>query len=373
MRKSGRKLGIDELTERDLSDARKIIQFIVDSQTKPASTLGVRVVDYILHRCWRGGKRFSKRFSNRLTTGLDDGLSAVLRDVTDATTLDDLPHEFGVTLSTVIISDIRDVLFDAVFRGVDSTLLDQLEYKGLNRAIFRALNGLHDGLYRHIRKMSELAGGYCFCGVSWSRTLALLLIPDRFGCRLDQERLFFLRALCVLCPILADRRGKLVIMPKPQVIRWRTEGRTPPPFEFPIYELHSNGRPSVEYWGLFNLYHWHNTEIPERMGRTYSEHWRPEWLLDEPNVEVRRILIQEIGYERLIKTLGATVKDTWREYELIDLVAPNMPIQYRLLKMTCPSTGEIHILRVPPDCDTAENAITWCNRGHHPDEFLVQH
>jgi leucine-rich repeat protein SHOC2 len=43
-----------------------------------------------------------------------------------------------------------------------------------------------------------------------------------------------------------------------------------------------------------------------------------------------------------------------------------------LLKMTCPSTQHIHILRVPPEMASAEAAITWINHGIHPDEFAVQ-
>ena len=43
-----------------------------------------------------------------------------------------------------------------------------------------------------------------------------------------------------------------------------------------------------------------------------------------------------------------------------------------LLKMTCPSTGHIHLLRVPPEMTSAEEAITWVNHGIHPDEFAVQ-
>jgi hypothetical protein len=37
-----------------------------------------------------------------------------------------------------------------------------------------------------------------------------------------------------------------------------------------------------------------------------------------------------------------------------------------LLKMTCPSTNHIHILRVPPGMTSAEAAITWVNHGIHP-------
>ena len=43
-----------------------------------------------------------------------------------------------------------------------------------------------------------------------------------------------------------------------------------------------------------------------------------------------------------------------------------------LLKMTCPSTQHIHILRVPPEMTSAEAAITWVNHGIHPDKFVVQ-
>ena len=43
-----------------------------------------------------------------------------------------------------------------------------------------------------------------------------------------------------------------------------------------------------------------------------------------------------------------------------------------LLKMTCPSTAHIHILRVPPEMMSAEAAITWVNHGIYPDKFSVQ-
>jgi hypothetical protein len=40
-----------------------------------------------------------------------------------------------------------------------------------------------------------------------------------------------------------------------------------------------------------------------------------------------------------------------------------------LLKMTCPSTNHTHILRVPPETTSAEEAITWINHGIHPDQI----
>ncbi|PSB51547.1 leucine-rich repeat domain-containing protein [Chamaesiphon polymorphus] len=118
--------------------------------------------------------------------------------------------------------------------------------------------------------------------------------------------------------------------------------------------------------------------LPRRYWTKLSE-WKAEWLQDETNAELRRRLIQQIGYERICQELDAIQLDFWREYTLlkidgierwhghIDIYEPMV-----LLKMTCPSTGHIHVLRVPPEMTSAEAAITWINHGIHPDRFIVQ-
>ncbi len=99
-------------------------------------------------------------------------------------------------------------------------------------------------------------------------------------------------------------------------------------------------------------------------------------MLDENNVEVRRRLIAQVGYERICDALNAIVIDTWREYTLSIIDGAEKFYNRRrelvriepivLLKMTCPSTAHIHILRVPPEMVSAEAAITWVNHGIHP-------
>jgi leucine-rich repeat protein SHOC2 len=121
--------------------------------------------------------------------------------------------------------------------------------------------------------------------------------------------------------------------------------------------------------------------LPRRYWTKLSE-WQPEWLLDTENAEIRRVLIQQLGYEKICERLGALPIDNWREYTLlkIDRFQPifdqngdSVGIEPMvLLKMTCPSTGHIHILRVPPEMTSAEAAITWVNHGIHPDKFAVQ-
>ncbi len=118
-----------------------------------------------------------------------------------------------------------------------------------------------------------------------------------------------------------------------------------------------------------------------RLPKKYFSHqhqWQAKWLLEEDNAELRRLLIQKIGYDRICQELQATELDTWREYTLlkIDIFDDwdrkgNQHPTY-LLKMTCPSTGYIHALRVPPNINSAREAVRWVNWGIDPEEFAVE-
>jgi hypothetical protein len=112
-------------------------------------------------------------------------------------------------------------------------------------------------------------------------------------------------------------------------------------------------------------------DLPRRYWTKLTD-WNPKWLLDEKNAGIRRVLIQQIGYDRICQELDAIELNTWREYTLLKIEVNIEDEPMVLLKMTCPSTGHIHILRVPPEMTSAEAAITWVNHGIHPDEFSVQ-
>jgi leucine-rich repeat protein SHOC2 len=84
------------------------------------------------------------------------------------------------------------------------------------------------------------------------------------------------------------------------------------------------------------------------------------------------MLIQHFDYESICQKLDAIELDTWREYTLLKIDAEVDVEPMVLLKMICPSTAHIHILRVPPEITSAESAITWVNHGIHPDDFAMQ-
>ena len=138
------------------------------------------------------------------------------------------------------------------------------------------------------------------------------------------------------------------------------------------HRLHAEGAPAIQFADGHSIYCYHGVTLPEKYGKLHPHEWQPQWLLNEKNAELRRVLIQGIGYDRICEELAAVVLDTWQEYTLlkIDTTVDVEPIY--LLKMNCPSTGFIHALRVPPDINSAREGIRWVNWGVDPEDFSVQ-
>jgi hypothetical protein len=144
------------------------------------------------------------------------------------------------------------------------------------------------------------------------------------------------------------------------------------------HRLHAEGKPAVQFADGVSIYAYHGVILPEWYGRLHPHQWQSKWVLKEQNAEVRRALIQGITYDRICQELAVTELDSWQEYTLLsiefdddfDWVGNAKPVC--LLKMTCPSTGHIHALRVPPNVRSAQEAIRWVNWDIDPAEFSVQ-
>ncbi|MEG4338481.1 leucine-rich repeat domain-containing protein [Microcoleus sp. D3_18_C2] len=135
--------------------------------------------------------------------------------------------------------------------------------------------------------------------------------------------------------------------------------------------LHAEAEPAIEFADGWNFYYYHGVRLPEEYGKVHPNKWQSQWLLTEENAELRRVLIEGIGYDRICQELQAKQIDSWQEYALLQIDNADVePIC--LLKMTCPSTGFIHALRVPPNLTSAREAIGWANWDIDPEEFSVQ-
>ena len=138
--------------------------------------------------------------------------------------------------------------------------------------------------------------------------------------------------------------------------------------------LHAEAEPAITWANGYGLYCYHGVTLPEKYGKLPPREWQAQWILSENNAELRRVLIQSIGYARICTELQAIELDSWAEYSLlkIDQIIDIDREPIYLLKMTCPSTRFIHTLRVPPNMQSAREAIAWVNWGVDPLEFSVQ-
>ena len=136
--------------------------------------------------------------------------------------------------------------------------------------------------------------------------------------------------------------------------------------------IHAEGIPAILYPDGFGVYLYQGVRLPEQYGQLSPSQWQPQWLIEQENAELRRVLIQGIGYERICQELQATELDNWQDYSLLRIESGVDVEPVQLVKMTCPSTGLIHMLRVPPDMVSAYEAICWINWGIDPTQFAVQ-
>jgi len=98
------------------------------------------------------------------------------------------------------------------------------------------------------------------------------------------------------------------------------------------------------------------------------------WILKERNAEVRRLIIENLGWPKILSDLRGELVVGWNEFELYRIEPKDrlMREPFLLLKMRCPSSGSDYVLCVPPEMKTARGAITWVNRNIAPGEFIEQ-
>jgi len=95
-------------------------------------------------------------------------------------------------------------------------------------------------------------------------------------------------------------------------------------------------------------------------------------ILNTNNVELRRVLLDRLGYEKFLQQVGGLIRDRDRdaggERQLIYIpFDDDEPLM--VLKVICPSTKHLHILRVPPYMQTCHQAAAWVAGFDNPDDY----
>lgn len=181
------------------------------------------------------------------------------------------------------------------------------------------------------------------------------------GCDCDRAEWEAYMGLATECGLTLPLENACLVCDRPIELSFDSDRR-----------LHAEGKAAIAWADGYRIYAFQGVRLPPRYGRLHPNLWRSEWLLTEPNAELRRVLIQGIGYSRICQELDATELDFWREYTLLRIENEVDIEPIHLLKMTCPSTDYIHATRVPPHIFSAREAIRWVNWDIDPEQFVVE-
>ncbi|GGL03151.1 DUF6745 domain-containing protein [Deinococcus radiotolerans] len=106
---------------------------------------------------------------------------------------------------------------------------------------------------------------------------------------------------------------------------------------------------------------WRGVQITERIAFDPDSLTGAE-ILAERNTEVRRVMMERIGYERFLAEVAAQELDRDRdaggERRLLRIDLPDDE-PFVALSVQCPSTGRGYVLRVPPTIRTAHAGSAW--------------
>ncbi|MBW4629882.1 MAG: hypothetical protein KME49_31325 [Brasilonema octagenarum HA4186-MV1] len=135
-------------------------------------------------------------------------------------------------------------------------------------------------------------------------------------------------------------------------------------------ELAGSGITSLPAGHGFVL-HWRGVRVSDSIAFE-SQSITGQDILNVENVELRRVLIERLGYETFLQQVGGLVRDRDRdaggERQLVYIpFEDDEPLM--VLKVTCPSTGHTHILRVPPYMRSCHQAAAWIAGFDNPDEY----
>src|SRR3990167_5731666 len=144
---------------------------------------------------------------------------------------------------------------------------------------------------------------------------------------------------------------------------------TPKKIERKENALHCENGKAIEYRDGWGLYFLNGVRMKEEYVMTPAEKIKPETILSEKNVDVRRELIRKIGVERLVS--AGKLLEQKNGYSLYDMSAVFHPIDRAVfLLMKNPSVpGVFHMEGVAPNVKTIQEALNLRRYGNMKKEW----
>lgn len=117
--------------------------------------------------------------------------------------------------------------------------------------------------------------------------------------------------------------------------------------------------------------HWQGVAIDERTA-FYPETISGQDVLRQDNLELRRIMLERIGYERLMLEVGGLIldrdTDAGGDRKLIRIPLDDDE-DIMIVAVICPSTQHQYVLRVPPYIGSCRQAVAWVAGFENEDDY----
>ena len=122
--------------------------------------------------------------------------------------------------------------------------------------------------------------------------------------------------------------------------------------------LHSLSSSAIEWRDGYCLYFVHGVAVPEKIILHPEKLTKEDWI-KEPNVEVRRVIQEQMG-SLFVEKIGGKVINKSTRGKLIEVKLPNDPERVsRYVKVKDSSTTREYYLRVPPTINSADEGVAW--------------
>ncbi|MBD2497007.1 DUF6745 domain-containing protein [Nostoc sp. FACHB-280] len=308
-------------------------------------------------------------YSLQIESDYFSGLIFVLGCVLSAITYYKLSRIIILNIDTNILDRLRLYLLNNINCYISKSLECKLSrefYDPILEQTERQLSRIHSIKLKvnlhHFRILSPIGYGWYQWRIFVQSVARCDYCISVLNCKYDFNKWQIMQSMieevgCIIPPY----NQILLVVNRPIVLNLDSQNR-----------LHAEGETAIRFADSYSFYSYHGVTLPERYGKLHPHQWQAKWLLEEKNTELRRVLIQGIGYSKICQELQATELDYWHEYVLLKIDAFVDVEAIYLLKMTCPSTGFIYVLRVPPYIKSAREAICWVNWDIDPEEFGMQ-
>jgi hypothetical protein len=258
----------------------------------------------------------------------------------------DPEHVLWAALGRPLWQQLARELSPVVHRQLSHRLVVPIEqqlHTRLGQLLLRALAlplG-HPGARRSLLHQAFATGGWRSHGAWFDYGRAVL------GCALDERYWSRFAALLECGGWLIPTQDAVFCLDGPSALHQDDRGL-----------LHAEGKPAVRFADGFSLYAHHGVLLQERYGRCHPSAWRPEWLLEETDVEICQVLTRILGHEQILAQLEAQPEQTDGRSVLYRVERGREVV--RLLLTLQP---EALLRLVPPQARTLKEAHRWLTGG----------